>query len=104
LAKRVWNEWGERRDYDQPIDRLTDRWTEQQRDEWQQVRESTSRVGGTAAADRLEAGEFGERKVEILADSLVFLLLAEQLVCIHKHIGVVGTTTTTNFVQHVLSS
>jgi len=32
-------------------------------------------------AGRLEAGEFGEREVEILADRLVFLLLAEQFVC-----------------------
>jgi len=43
------------------------------------VRETTGRAGGVR---HLEAGQFGEREVEIFADRLVFLLLAEQLVCV----------------------
>lgn len=49
-------------------------------------------------AGRLEAGEFGEREVEILADRLVFLLLAEQFVCtIHT-----STSMSITRLQHTL--
>ena len=35
---------------------------------------------------RLEAGQLGEGEVEVLADRLVFLLLAQQFVCIDNNI------------------